>query len=383
MRPSAGALLFLIGCAARPGAQLAAPAPVRTVEVPRIVVTPNDTATLAELFAQARAAAERGDFARAAAEFDRIVALEPHGQLAGEALFLAGEARGLLGDRAGALTRYETVADRYPEHARARDAATRAVRLLAYDEQWDWAGRYADRALEHTAELAPLQLVVVYAGKALQSVSAGDDTRASVYVERGRDIVERDGLDLAGRVPTELAPLYFALGEVSRLRSERVPLEPTARFSGLLERRCQFILDAQRAYSDTWRAYDSFWSTLAGFRLAEMYEKLHQDVMAMSPPVGADNDARRQLYEGAMRLRYSVLLDKARGMLEHTLAMAARTQETSDWVLRAQQTLRYIDDAEASERASLDRLPYSRQDLEEALAEIQKKAKERGRRTNP
>ena len=101
MRPSAGALLLLMGCAARPGSKLAAPAPARTVEVPRIVVTPHDTATLAELFAHARAAAEAGDFSRAAAEFDRIVALEPHGTLAGEALFLAGEARGLLGDQAG------------------------------------------------------------------------------------------------------------------------------------------------------------------------------------------------------------------------------------------------------------------------------------------
>src|SRR4051812_5841874 len=147
MRSSAGALLFLIGCAARPGAKLAAPAPTRTVDVPRIVVTPHDTATLAELFAHARAAAEARDFSRAAAEFDRIVALEPHGELAGEALFLAGEARGLLGDQAGALARYEAVVDHYPEHARARDAATRAVRLLAYQEHWDWAGRYADRAL--------------------------------------------------------------------------------------------------------------------------------------------------------------------------------------------------------------------------------------------
>jgi tetratricopeptide (TPR) repeat protein len=353
------------------------PASVSTVEVPRIVVTPNDTATLSEIFARGRAAAERGDFAKAAADFDRIVALEPHGELAPEALFLAGEARGLLGDQAGALARYEGVVDRYPEHARVRDAATRSVRLLAYQEHWDWAGRYADRALEHAAELAPLQLVVVYAGKALQSVSAGDDVRAAVYVERGRDIVERDGFDLAGRVPSELAPLYFALGEVSRLRAERVELEPTANFPVLLEKRCQLILDAQGAYSDTWRAYDSFWSTLAGFRLAEMYEALHRDVMAMSPPPSADTDARRQLYEGGMRLRYSVLLEKAQAMMEHTLAMAERTGERTAWVERAREALRYIKEAEAAEQASLDRLPYSREDLEQAFAEIQKKAKER------
>lgn len=365
--------LLVTGCAAP--ARIAQPTTPAHVELPRIVVTPTETMTLAEMFAAARAAADRSDFRSAASLFDRVVALEPHGELAGEALFLAGEARGLLGDQAGALERYEAVADRYPEHARARDAAVRAVRLLAYREEWDWAGHYADRALEHAADLKPLQLVVAYAGKALQSVSAGDDERARVYVERGRELVERNGFDLAGRLPSEVAPLYFALGEVYRERSERVHLEPTREFPALLETRCQAILDAQRAYSDTWRAYDSFWSTLAGFRLAEMYEKLHTDVMAMGPPPSADTDSLRALYEGGMRLRYSVLLEKARGMLEHTLAMAERTGERTAWVERARDALRYITDAEAAEQASLAQLPYSRDDLEQAFAELRKKAK--------
>jgi len=338
------------------------------------VVTPTTTLTLAELFAAARAAADRGDYSGAAVRFDRVVELEPNGELAPEALFLAGEARGLLGDQAGALKRYEAVSDRYPTHPRAGDAAIRCVRLLSYGEQWDWAGRFADRALERAGDLRPLQLVLAYAGKALQSASQGEDVRASVFVERGRDIVEREGLDLAGRLPPELAPLYFALGEVDRERSERVQLEPTASFPALLEARCQLILDAQRAYSDTWRAYDSYWSTLAGFRLAEMYEKLHQQVMAMAPPPTADTDARRQLYEGGMRLRYSVLLEKARGMMEHTLAMAERTGERTAWVDRARESLAKIKAAEEAEEASLARLPYSRDDLEQAFAELRKKS---------
>ena len=339
----------------------------------RIVVTPTTTLTLAELFAEARAAADRGDFAGAALRFDRVAELEPNGELAPEALFLAGEAHGLLGDQPGALKRYEAVSDRFPSHPRAGDAAIRCVRLLSYTEQWDWVGRLADRALEHAAELKPLQLVMAYAGKALASVSQGDDVRASVFVERGREIVERDGLDLAGRLPSEVAPLYFALGEVARERSERIHLEPTASFPSLLEARCQLILDAQRSYSDTWRAYDSYWSTLAGFRLAEMYEKLHQEVMAMTPPPTADTDARRQLYEGGMRLRYSVLLEKARGMMEHTVAMAERTGERTAWVDRARESLATIKTAEEAEEQSLARLPYSRDDLEQAFAELRKK----------
>jgi hypothetical protein len=377
MRVLVGAFLAT-ACGARSAEPPAAPGrDPRQVEVPRIVVTPTTTLTLAELFADARAAADRRDFAGAASRFERVVALEPHGELAPEALFLAGEARGLLGDQAGALSRYEGVVERYPAHARAKDAATRCVRLLAYQEKWDWAGRFADRALERSAELTPLQLVIVYAGKALQSVSHEDDVRASSFVERGRAIVEREGLDLAGRLPSELAPLYFALGEISRQRSERVRLEPTVRFPELLETRCQHILDAQRAYSDSWRAYDSYWSTLAGFRLAEMYEKLHREVMAMGQPPGADTDARRQLYEGGMRLRYSVLLEKARGMMEHTIAMAERTGERTPWVERARDTLHYIKAAEKAERASLERLPYSREELEQAFETIRRSAKDR------
>jgi tetratricopeptide (TPR) repeat protein len=381
MRSIVGVLL-LAGCAARPETARPAAAPQR-LDVGRIVVTPATTMTLPELFAEARAHADRGDYAGAAERFDRVAALEPSGELAPEALFLAGEAHGMLADRAGALQRYEAVSDRYPTHARAGEAATRCVRLLAYGEEWDWAGRFADRALEHTKELRPLQLVVAYAGKALQSVSQGDDRRASVFVERGREIVERDGLDLAGRLPSELAPLYFALGEVSRERSERVHLEPTATFPVQLEARCQLILDAQRAYSDTWRAYDSYWSTLAGFRLAEMYEKLHREVTAMPPPPTADTEARRQLYEGGMRLRYSVLLEKARGMMEHTVAMAERTGEKTPWVERARESLAYIARAEAAEQASLDRLPYSREELEEAFAELKKRAQAAGRSPEP
>jgi hypothetical protein len=108
-----------------------------------------------------------------------------------------------------------------------------------------------------------------------------------------------------------------------------------------------------------------------------MYEKLHQEVMAMGPPPGADTEARRQLYEGGMRLRYSVLLEKARGMMEHTVAMAERTGERTAWVERARGALRYIKDAEEAERTILARLPYSREELEQAFAEIRKAAKDR------
>jgi tetratricopeptide (TPR) repeat protein len=345
--------------------------------VPHVVVTPTRTLTLDELFAEADRDAARGRHEDAARGFDRVAALEPTGPLAAEALFRAGDAHDTLGHHELALERYRAVADRHLGHPRARPAALRSVRLLTYLEDFAWAGRYADRLLAHP-DLRPFEAVVAHGGKALSLVAEGDDVRASAFVERGRDVVEREGLDLAGRLPVDLAPLYFALGEVQRLRAERirfVPVPPD--FGVVLEQRCQLILDAQRAYSDTWRAYDAHWSTLAGFRLAGMYEKLHQELMTIPPPESADTTGRRDLFEGAMRLRYAVLLEKARTMMEHTVTMADREKERSPWVERARQSLLDIRTAEQREHAALAKLPYSRADLEGVLADLKKKAQAR------
>jgi tetratricopeptide (TPR) repeat protein len=375
--PFAPLILAVLSCAAPRGASAPSVRSPTTIDVPRVVITPTRTLTLDELFAEADRDARRGQLDDAARGFDRVAALEPTGPLAAEALFRAGDAHDTLGHHEAALERYRAVADRHTAHVRARPASLRSVRLLTYLEDFAWAGRYADRLLTHS-DLRPFEAIVAYSGKALSLVAEGDDARASAFVERGRNVVEREGLDLAGRLPVDLAPLYFALGEVQRLRAERirfVPLPPD--FGVALEQRCQLILDAQRAYSDTWRAYDAHWSTLAGFRLAEMYEKLHQELMTIPAPETADTSSRRDLFEGAMRLRYSVLLEKARTMMEHTVAMADREKERSPWVERARKSLLDIRTAEQREQAALAKLPYSRADLEGALAELKKKAQAR------
>ena len=380
----AAAALLLVGCGGSPGTARPPTTPAPSLDVPRIIVTPDSTASLDELFAAGQGAAARGDFRSAALYFDRVAALEPQGPVAPEALFLAAEAYDSLHEHAAALDRYEAVVHRYPRHGRAPEAATRGVRLSLYEEHWDWAGRFADRALERASELGGLQQIAVYAGKAMQSVNAGDDVRASGFVERGRNVVERDGLDLAGRLPIELAPLYYALGEVRRIRAERIHFDEPANFPARMEARCQLILDAQSAYSDSWRAYDAHWSLLSGVRVGELYDNLHRELMTtMQPPASADTDDRRLLYYGATRLLYSVLLEKAHGMLDHTLAMAEREHERSAWVERARTALRGIQDAERAEAQSLARLPYTRAELEEALARLRAEARDKAAKGRP
>ncbi len=86
----------------------------------------------------------------------------------------------------------------------------------------------------------------------------------------------------------------------------------------------------------------------------------------------AKTDAQRQLVEGAMRLRYAVLLTKAKAMMEHTVGMARRTGENSNWVERADQARLDIEKAEAAEQAAIDKLPYTRAELQAALDRLAK-----------
>jgi hypothetical protein len=97
--------------------------------------------------------------------------------------------------------------------------------------------------------------------------------------------------------------------------------------------------------------------------------------MAREAPASADTTPRKDLYEAAMRLRFEVLLEKARGMMEHTLAMAEREGETSSWVARARDAKAKLELAERAEEQAIARLPYTRADLEAALVEIGQRAK--------
>jgi tetratricopeptide (TPR) repeat protein len=341
------------------------------VTVPRTVITPTGAASIDELYEAAAGALLAGRFEQAAREFDRVFSLEPEGRLAPHALLQAGSAYDQLGNLEEAAARYEQLARRYPKHELAREALVRAVRLYAFLEQWEPAGAAADLLLTRYSDLGSFERIVAYSGKALALVSVGDLVNASAQIEKGRSVIETHRLDAAGRVSRDLAQLYFALGELRRMRAERIRFTPVPpNFAAVLEERCQLLLDAQSAYSDTMRAYDAHWSAMAGYRVGELYQRLHEDLMAVPPPKSADTEKRRQLFEGAMRLRYSILLTKALTMMEHTLNMAKRTGERSQWVSKAEEAREKIERTVRAENAALDRLPYSRAELQAALDDL-------------
>jgi tetratricopeptide (TPR) repeat protein len=341
------------------------------VEVPRTVVTPGGAKSIGEILRDAQALATAERWGDAAAAFERAYRLEPEGNAGDEALWGAADAHDHRNDYEAALSRYELFAQRQPDTARGHVALVRAARLLVFLGRFQPAGVYAERLLKRLDELSDFDRIAVYSARALALIERGEEQQASYFIEKGRDIIDAHQLDAAGRVPRDLAQLYYALGESRRVKAERILFQPMPpNFGAVLEERCQLLLDAQSAYSDSMRAYDSHWSAMAGFRVAELYQKLHQDLLAVQPPPSADTERKRQLFEGAVRTRYAILLTKAKGMAEHTLAMAEHTGEHSEWVERTRQALKSIDQGIADEAAALAKLPYTKQDFDAYFAQM-------------
>ncbi|HVY31306.1 MAG TPA: hypothetical protein VHB79_32340 [Polyangiaceae bacterium] len=346
------------------------------VQVPRTVVTPDSVSSIPELLKEAEALAQAERWKEAAAAYERAYRLEPEGASGDDAIWGAADAHDRGNDLEQAVSRYELYIKRDPDSARGREAMVRATRLLVFLGRYAPAGVYAERLLKNADKLGDFERIAVLSARALALIDHGEDQQASYFIEKARDIVDARQLDAAGRVPRDLAQLYYALGESRRVKAERVVFQPMPpNFGAVLEERCQLLLDAQSAYSDSMRAYDAHWSAMAGFRTAELYQRLHQDLLAVQPPPSADTESKRQLFEGAVRTRYAILLTKAKGMAEHTLAMADRTGEHSEWVDRTRGALKSIDQAIADEEIALAKLPYSRQDFEAYFSQMEEAAK--------
>jgi len=367
-------LVLLSGCG--PGSRQVASSPgsrVQPIRVEPIVVSPEQVRSVGELQAAGRKALELGQPEIAARLFERILRADPGGTHSLDAAFSAGLARDDMGDLPRALDHFVLVADRWPNSRMARAALRRALRLASALERWKLDRQLARRFLERYQRIRPFEAVLVQGALAMGELAAGHNELAEQAVSSARTVIEDQGLDVPGEISRDLAQVYFASGELQRIRAERIRFVPIpVHFSGKLEERCALILGAQASYFEAMRAHDAHWSSMAGYRISELYARLYEDLVAMPAPAGASLE-KRLLFEGVLRLRYSILIRKALAMLSHTTEMAERTRERSEWTRRATAVERHLQRQLAEEERVLAELPYSRQMLQDALMRLQSK----------
>lgn len=367
------ALLTAAGCApTQAGAPPAKAAPPPIV-VPTVVVTPYSDAELVQQFEQGRELLLTGEHKQAAAIFDRLVRLVPDGEMTAASLFNSGIAHEALGERSLAVERYQAVIDRFPDHPISKNALLRYSRVLAYVERWSDLAAAGERILLRS-DLEVIDLIEAHGARALGLVAQDDLEGATRHAAIATDLIEQHRLGEAGKPPIELAQASFALGEVRRKKSERIvftPLPPD--FPDVLEQRCQGLLDAQSAYTDAMRSMDAHWSAMAGYRVGQLYQQLHRDVMQVPAPATADTPRRKQLFDGAMRLRYRILLEKGLKMMDATVRLGERTGEASPWIGRAREAKRDLERAFEDEKAALAKMPFTEKEIQAGLDSLRKK----------
>ena len=238
--------------------------PVHIEAQPRIV-TADDVATQAELEARGERALLEQRWKDASDAYRLLLAADPNGSRAPGYLFDLGLSLEGLERRADARDTFLDLARRFPDGPKARAALVRVATLDAYLEDWSALEAIGEELLARP-DVEDIERIVALGARGLARVErlergapapaaletsapvaaaspapvapgapSSDERRpvdASLNVRASADILE--GLDLSDRfhygdrdvLPVAVAQLRFALGELRRVRSERIGFEP-------------------------------------------------------------------------------------------------------------------------------------------------------------
>lgn len=361
------------GCAAAKKPLTVAPTAFR---VDPQIITPDEGASRRELLARAERALLESRWQEAIQSLETLRAAaritdDPDMPVI---LFNLGLAYEGLGDRERARDVYHEEAQRFPASREARTALLRVIAIHADLEEWGPLGETAD-ALLARKDLDQVDHMTALGGRALSAIERGDDVVAMRDVQNGLDEVDTLGFGATGRLPSSAAQLRFALAEVRRVRSERIAFVPvTPDFLVKIEARCQGLLDAQHAYADAMRSEDPHWAAMSGYRIGEMYRALHHDLVQIPPTEQAKSDKQKQLFFAMMHMRYRVLLEKGLEMMKRTSAFASKNPDVLPWAKRAEAARADMEQALADEKAIFATFPYTEEEVQKALAILEKKA---------
>ena len=367
---------MLAGCGSSVVATTAPPTRVATST--QIVTQDRDT-TEPELFARAERELAQGDYASAKHDFELLLQSNPSEAILPKVLFDLGTTYEALGERDSAAGVYHTLATKFPALPSAKDALVRCVWLHAFLEQWKPLGETGEAILAR-ADLDQLDKATGLGARGLSRAELGDTRLAMRDVQNGIDILEDNRIGMAGKLPAAGSQLKFALGETRRIETEQIQLQPIGDdFVQKVSARCQGLLDAQAAYADAMRTTDPHFAMMAGYRLGDMYRKLHAELMAIPPDGFAKTEHQRQVFYAIMHVRYRALLDKALIMLNTTLEVADKLGDKSAWVDRGREAKSQMEAALAQEKTTIAKFPWTEDEIEKALRIMQDKAAAKSR----
>ena len=292
-----------------------------------------------ELFAAGSSAFAAGDPARAAACFERLVTAFPESSHRLRARFNAGLARERLEDWDAARAHFAEIGDPLGK-GDALDAAFHHAEALYHLDRFPEAATVLAR-IAGRQDLPLARRIEAQVQQGICQVDAGD-------LDEGEKTL-RDALASARAAADRGEPAdeyvtaqgQFFLGEIYRLHCEGVTFDPEAKadeLSRTLEYKAELLLSAQGHYLRAIKIGNGYWATAAGERIGNLYEVLHRQMMD-SPTPRELNAEEAEVYRQELRRRIKVLLTKAIGVYETTVATAERIGTGGPFVERARASL--------------------------------------------
>jgi len=327
-----------------------------------MIVTVDEALPTEELLERAERRLQAGELELAQKDFE--VLLRARHQPPFEARVRLGyarvlEERGRLREAAEQLELRVVLVAREDVDSARIELIRRLLLLERFADGWT-VGRSVERARLSTGDRLVLQ-----ASEGLALASQGEPDRAESALASAWAALEEAGDAGEGRLAAAAALVEFASGDVAALRARRILFDPVPDdVPSVLEARCRHLVTAQSAYGDAMRLERGALRLLAGERIARLYTELHRDILAAPLPPGS---GQADLAEGALLLRYDVLLQKAEQMLRITLDGTATSEATQPFRRPVEAELERLLAKRAAYAQKLDALSISKDDLGRVL----------------
>ena len=289
-----------------------------------------DEATLFDVGTRAFAA---GQFDKAATHFERLADAFPQSANRLASLWNAGLSRERLGQWAAALARFSAYLAKSDEPDAQFHAAVAEYKL----------GRLDDAAARLHKLSGREGLPAARKGEALLQegvcrVESGKRDEGEKLLRAAIALYDKeDGVD-----PALPAQGEFWMGEVYRGYFRDVQLDPSRmdekKLGETMETKAEFLLSAQGHYLRAIRRGDGEWATASGFRIGELYEQFHDELLSAPLPRGLDEE-QRGAYQQALREKVKNLVGKAIRIYEQTLATAQRVGASNAYVQQTEDAL--------------------------------------------
>jgi hypothetical protein len=227
---------------------------------------------------------------------------------------------------------------------------TAGPRLDPVDEQFQLAideyklGHLDDaarrlHALSERPDLPPLRKADALVQEGVCKVESGARNEGERLLRASLQIYEQidERID-----PGRPAQAEFWLGESYRGYFREQKLDPSSMsasaLAGALESKAEFLLSAQGHYLRAIRKGDGEWATAAGYRIGEMYEEFHDQLLGAPLPQGLE-ESQRAIYQEELRKKVRNLISKAIRIYEQTLSAAQRTGAQNSYVQKTEEAL--------------------------------------------